>query len=321
MDASCPPYYIGGGGGSMLEKMISTTVEEDGTSTIKWLQCSRCKDPKKRSDRMKYLVKSDPDYACKLLGLDFLISQMLSLIDISANFVRKFSGMSGSELPNRRGVWKGALNKSSLLLGSPLVVYGEAVEENKIPTEVKELAATLLLSCKVFKQYSCLLEQELPGHGLPILPRESIDHISKQAREIIPLYMDGEEDKNGQLGSMSRYVVAAATLDNDEALEGIHRDMEASGEDVLFSVGKVVPKGGFHTVLSTTSSGLTWRQRTKRSRKRGQQESTSESESAKSNEDEGGSSKRSEAVVLQCNDLNLGFRCMYHLIIRGFNES
>jgi hypothetical protein len=157
MDALCPPYYVGGGGGLMLEKMTHTVIEANGTPTVKWLQCSRCKDPQKRVDRMKYLVKSDPNYVCKLLGMDFLMSQMLALIDISANFVRKISGMSGCEVSNRKGIWKGSLNKSSLLLDSPLIVYGEAVEENKIPDEVKELAAILLLSCKVFKQYSCLL--------------------------------------------------------------------------------------------------------------------------------------------------------------------
>ena len=40
----------------MLDKMTTTSVEEDGTSSLHSLQCSRCKDPKKRADRMKYLV-------------------------------------------------------------------------------------------------------------------------------------------------------------------------------------------------------------------------------------------------------------------------
>ena len=216
--------------------MMTQMKTNDGQ---KWLCCSRCASLSTRSKRMKRLTHIPPSYMNMILGLHFLHAQMLSLVDVSMGFKERI-------LRGQPQMCTASLEKESLLLVNPLVLRGKPPVESELPSDLKSLAAINKDKNPVVGQFKMLVEQEVPGYGVPLLPSTAIDHIASDERGRNPLL---SEEFDGIVQEAS-YLVIAGDVDHDETLEKMHRE----GKDIRFAIGDVMPRDSRHPVKMLVSS-------------------------------------------------------------------
>ena len=169
-----PP--AGMGNGTLLPHM---TRASDG----KWFRCVACTEPEARKNRVKHVVHMTPDYTRKILGAHPLHIQMLSLIDISMNFVNRFDQVAKAEV-----------NPEGLLLSSPLVCQGPPPPDGTgLDEDCRDILA-INVNNPSFKRYKSLAELPIPSCGLPLVPEEAIRGIVQSAAARDPRGMMMERD-------------------------------------------------------------------------------------------------------------------------------
>ena len=114
------------------------------------------------------------EYLRAMLSVHPLHTQMTSVMDVSVNLRDRVDGYA-----------HGDLRSDNVLLANPLVARGQLPSERQhgegIPAEVQSLLAQLKQSSPVVQRFQTLAEKPVPGHGLPLLPPESIQAITEDA--------------------------------------------------------------------------------------------------------------------------------------------
>ena len=170
----CTPYGIANG---FLKRH---TVADNGD----WNVCKACsQSPQQRAARMRRTVFMSPPYVRALLNAHPLYVQMLSLVDVSVNFEAR-----------RDGFARGALAAERQLLSSPLISRGHVPEDGSaVPPPVRTLLGINKVVNPHVRKYLTLLEKERPGHGLPLIPEQAVQHITDAARQRAPaVHMDDD---------------------------------------------------------------------------------------------------------------------------------
>ena len=155
--------------GPMQRHMI---VEGKAGQPAEWRACGACKaDPTKRK---KYQVQMSPQFMKAVVSSYPLDVQMTSVMDVSVNLRDRVNGYA-----------HGDIRSDNVLLSNPLVARGQLPPERQpgegIPEEVQSLLVQLKQSSPLVQKFKTLAEKPVPGHGLPLLPPESIQAITENA--------------------------------------------------------------------------------------------------------------------------------------------
>jgi hypothetical protein len=148
---------------------VANVLMEERTrdSNGRWLACSSCKT--KPRVWLPYLVLHSPMYTCTLLSLHLLHVQLLSLVDVSIEMVRKIHDFS-----------HGVLKQSSILDG-PLVFWssfsGECLNKENIPDLLKSLISINIEKNPLFQTCLTMIESPHSNFGIPILPSSAVEQI------------------------------------------------------------------------------------------------------------------------------------------------
>ena len=135
---------------------------------VRWHVCKLCK---KDAWMSKYLVHHTPLHMCWLLKTPPMEIQMLSLLEVSAVMEARY-----------RGFAHGALEVNSLLR-HPLVSWNPNDDTSNFrpSAEVQELLSFNLRSNPLIQRYKCMMEQNDPTLGLPLVPKCYVEHIVDNA--------------------------------------------------------------------------------------------------------------------------------------------
>ena len=153
-----------------------------------------------------------------------------------------------------KGHAKGEVNTENRLFDTFLVARGDTRpnQVGHVPPEVQELLGVLKKTSPLVSKLKTLAEKDIPSHGLPLLPPESIEEITAAAAGRNPALMGLQPhiDPMGEIFSM------LAVVDANPVVTQPDTQRRTRGKPV-FKVGKVVLRDtGQDVDLLTNSAGL-----------------------------------------------------------------